>query len=130
VTRELTRLYDEFRFPVEALKALQTPYVLEEVQRLAATADAARINFEAVRSLEREYLAAVPSIPPEATVAINQLESAIREKRVAALAAANLLPASARVQFARHLDAARDLARRIPGLQEELRTSRLFRDLY
>lgn len=130
VTRELSRLYEEFRFPIEALEALRTPYVLEEVQRLAATANAAWINFEAVRSLEREYLAAVPSIPPEITVAINQLESAIREKRVAALAAANLLPESARVQFARHLDATRDLARRIPDLQEELRMSGFFRDLY
>lgn len=130
VTRELTRLYDEFRFPMEALESLRTPYVLEEVQKLAAAALAPQIDLDAVRGLDREHLAALRSIPPEVTMAARQFESAICEKGASALAAANLVPDSATAQVARHVDAAQDLARQIPGLQEHLWMTRFFRDLY
>lgn len=126
VTRELTRLHDELRFPMEVMESLKTPYVLEEVGKIAAELDA--IQQEAAPRLDTEELSPTRAISQEVAEMADGVGSVARDATLG-IAGKDFLPESVAARLAREVDPASAI-RRATEMHELLPANRYFDDLY
>lgn len=126
VTRELTRLHDELRFPMEVLESLKTPYVLEEVGKIAEELDA--IQQEAAPRLDTEELSPTRAISQDVAEMADGVGSLARDATLG-IAGKDFLPECVTATLAREVDPASAL-RRATEMHELLPANKYFDDLY